>query len=47
MKKKRPLDLVEAARSLISDGRLRNIHLLFVGSGELDSELRAGMPCRL
>jgi glycosyltransferase involved in cell wall biosynthesis len=40
MKKKRPLDLVNAARSLISDGRLRNIHLLFVGSGELDSELR-------
>jgi glycosyltransferase involved in cell wall biosynthesis len=40
MKKKRPLDLVEAARSLISDGRLRNIHLLFVGSGELESELR-------
>jgi glycosyltransferase involved in cell wall biosynthesis len=40
MKKKRPLDLVEAARSLNSDGRLRNIHLLFVGSGELEKELR-------
>jgi glycosyltransferase involved in cell wall biosynthesis len=39
-KKKRPLDMVEAARSLISNGRLRNIHLLFVGSGELDRELR-------
>jgi glycosyltransferase involved in cell wall biosynthesis len=40
MKKKRPLDLVEAARSLISDGRLRSIHLLFVGSGELEGELK-------
>jgi glycosyltransferase involved in cell wall biosynthesis len=40
IKKKRPLDLVEAARSLISDRRLRNIHLLFVGSGELEGELK-------
>jgi len=40
MKKKRPLDLVEAARSLISDGRLPNIQLLFAGSGELERELR-------
>jgi len=40
MKKKRPLDLVAAARSLNSDGRLRNIHLLFVGSGELAKKLR-------
>jgi glycosyltransferase involved in cell wall biosynthesis len=40
MKKKRPLDVVEAARSLISDGLLRNIHLLFVGSGELEVELK-------
>ena len=40
IKKKRPLDLVDAARSLHTDGRLRNIHLLFVGSGELDRELR-------
>ena len=40
IRKKRPLDLVEAARSLQADGRLRNIHLLFVGSGELDRELR-------
>jgi glycosyltransferase involved in cell wall biosynthesis len=40
MKKKRPLDLVEAVRSLRVDGRLRNIHVLFVGSGELDRELR-------
>jgi glycosyltransferase involved in cell wall biosynthesis len=40
MKKKRPQDLVIAAQSLISAGRLRNIHLLFVGSGELERELR-------
>lgn len=40
MKKKQPLDLVEAARLLISNGRLRNIHLLFVGSGELEGKLR-------
>jgi glycosyltransferase involved in cell wall biosynthesis len=40
MKKKRPLDRVEAARSLNSDGLLQNIHLLFVGSGELEKELR-------
>ena len=40
IKKKRPLDLAKAARSLIASGRLRNIHLLFVGSGEMDRELR-------
>jgi glycosyltransferase involved in cell wall biosynthesis len=44
--KKRPLDLVKAARLLITDNsitdnRLRNLHLLFVGSGELGAELRA------
>jgi glycosyltransferase involved in cell wall biosynthesis len=38
--KKRPMDLVEAARILRVDGRLPNIHLLFVGSGELDGPLR-------
>ena len=38
--KKRPMDLVEAARMLRVDGRLPNIHLLFVGSGELDVPLR-------
>ena len=38
--KKRPMDLVEAARTLRSDGRMRNIHLLFVGSGELGVPLR-------
>ncbi|MEY2518664.1 MAG: hypothetical protein QOF24_423 [Verrucomicrobiota bacterium] len=38
--KKRPLDLVKAAQSLISSNRLPNIHLLFVGSGELGAELR-------
>jgi glycosyltransferase involved in cell wall biosynthesis len=39
--KKRPMDLVKAAQSLIADNRLTNIHLLFVGSGELGSELRS------
>jgi glycosyltransferase involved in cell wall biosynthesis len=39
--KKRPMDLVGAARQLMSDGRLSNMHLLFAGSGELDSKLRA------
>jgi glycosyltransferase involved in cell wall biosynthesis len=39
--KKRPLDLVKAAQILISSNRLPNIHLLFVGSGELGAELRA------
>jgi glycosyltransferase involved in cell wall biosynthesis len=38
--KKRPLDLVKAALSLISTNQLPNIHLLFVGSGELGAELR-------
>lgn len=38
--KKRPIDLIAAAQVLRSDGRLPNIHLLFVGSGELDRELR-------
>jgi glycosyltransferase involved in cell wall biosynthesis len=41
MPKKRPLDLIKAAQLLRSTGRIPNIHLLFVGSGELDSELRA------
>ena len=40
IEKKRPLDLVKATRSLIASGQLRNIHLLFVGSGELGRELR-------
>jgi glycosyltransferase involved in cell wall biosynthesis len=38
--KKRPTDLIEAARALRSNGRLRDIHLLFAGSGELGVELR-------
>jgi glycosyltransferase involved in cell wall biosynthesis len=38
--KKRPKDLIKAARMLRADGRLRNIHLLLVGSGELDGSLR-------
>jgi glycosyltransferase involved in cell wall biosynthesis len=40
VKKKRPMDVVEAARLLRSDGRLPNIHLLFAGSGELGGALR-------
>jgi glycosyltransferase involved in cell wall biosynthesis len=40
IQKKRPMDVVEAARLLRSDGRLPNIHLLFAGSGELGDALR-------
>jgi glycosyltransferase involved in cell wall biosynthesis len=40
IEKKRPMDLVLAARSLRTEGRLPNIHLLFAGSGTLGSELR-------
>jgi glycosyltransferase involved in cell wall biosynthesis len=40
IRKKRPLDLVKAAQSLIASGRLRNVHLLFAGSGEMGTELR-------
>jgi glycosyltransferase involved in cell wall biosynthesis len=38
--KKRPMDLVMAARELRLDDRLPNIHLLFAGSGELGQSLR-------
>lgn len=38
--KKRPLDLIAAARRL-ADGALPNIQLLFVGSGELEAAMRA------
>jgi glycosyltransferase involved in cell wall biosynthesis len=38
--KKRPMDLVEAVRTLRTDGRLTNIHLLFTGSGECGGSLR-------
>jgi glycosyltransferase involved in cell wall biosynthesis len=38
--KKRPLDLVAAARSLVEKGTLSKLHLLFVGSGVLGPELR-------
>lgn len=37
--KKRPLDLVRAAAMVRQDGRVSNIHLLFVGAGDLDAEL--------
>src|SRR5207245_6944077 len=39
--KKRPLDLIKAAQLLITNNQLPNLHLLFVGSGELGAELRA------
>jgi glycosyltransferase involved in cell wall biosynthesis len=44
--KKRPLDLIKAAQLLITENsitnnRRSNVHLLFVGSGELGAELRA------
>ena len=38
--KKRPMDLVAAARQLGAKGLLPNVHLLFAGSGTLGSELR-------
>ena len=44
--KKRPLDLVKAAQLLltnnsVTNSRAWNVHLLFVGSGELGGEMRA------
>jgi len=38
--KKRPMDLVAAARRLVSEARVPNVHLLFVGSGALGGDLR-------
>ena len=38
IQKKRPLDLIEAAR--MTAGQIQKLHLLFVGSGELGDELR-------
>ena len=38
--KKRPYDIVDAVQSLIDKNPAINIHILFVGSGELDEELR-------
>jgi glycosyltransferase involved in cell wall biosynthesis len=38
--KKHPLDLIAAARRL-ADGALPNIHLLFVGVGEMEATMRA------
>ena len=38
--KKRPLDLIAAARALIEKSALSKLHLLFVGSGVLGPELR-------
>jgi len=39
--KKRPLDLIKAAQLLLRAHPELNVHLLFVGSGELGMELRA------
>jgi glycosyltransferase involved in cell wall biosynthesis len=41
IRKKRPMDLIKAAQLLIADKRKPNVHLLFVGSGELDDHMRA------
>lgn len=43
--KKRPLDLVAAASTLLQKKELSNLHLLFVGSGVLGSEIRRA--CRV
>jgi glycosyltransferase involved in cell wall biosynthesis len=43
--KKRPLDLVKAARTLIEKRALSKLHVLFVGSGVLGPELRRA--CRV
>jgi glycosyltransferase involved in cell wall biosynthesis len=42
IKKKRPKDLVDAARRLQDNLPTRRIHVLWVGAGELDRELRQG-----
>src|SRR5207244_12686497 len=39
--KKRPMDLVKAAESLVTRHSSLNVHLLFAGSGKLGAELRA------
>ena len=38
--KKRPLDVVAAVRELLKNRKIRNVHLLFVGSGILGPQLR-------
>jgi glycosyltransferase involved in cell wall biosynthesis len=38
--KKRPLDVVAAVRKLLQNLKIRNVHLLFVGSGILGPQLR-------
>ena len=43
--KKRPLDLIAAARTLMEKRALSNLHLLFVGSGILGPQLRGA--CRV
>ena len=42
--RKRPFDLVDAARALNFRGRGRPVHLLFVGDGELRAQLQAECP---
>ena len=41
VRKKRPMDLVQAAATLRRRGHRPRVHLLFVGSGELERDLRA------
>jgi glycosyltransferase involved in cell wall biosynthesis len=45
IEKKRPLDLIGAVKLLKQHGQMTNVHLLFVGSGDLGSDLRRG--CRV
>jgi glycosyltransferase involved in cell wall biosynthesis len=45
IEKKHPMDLAAAARQLVEQGFLPNLHLLFAGSGILGSELRRS--CRV
>jgi glycosyltransferase involved in cell wall biosynthesis len=42
IRKKRPIDLIDAARRLQSELPGKRIHVLWVGAGELDRELRQG-----
>jgi len=44
LSRKRPFDLVDAARALNFRGQGRPLHLLFVGDGELKAQLQAECP---
>ena len=47
MKKKRPLDLVKAARSLISSGRLTEHPSVICRLRRTGERIKTGMPCRV